>query len=308
MLLAAWLHNLDPFLLKFPDGWPLEGLRWYGLSYLAGFVVAGLLIRRVTTRGRSPLPPGRVMDFVVALAIGAMVGGRLGYVFFYQPSLLGFIDGPPYWGVLALNQGGMASHGGMIGTLAGAAWFAWRHKLPTLHLFDLLAFGAPLGLFFGRMANFINGELYGRACAPDFPLAVQFPQELGDHPLLEAIWAGDPEAIRYAQEVVTTRHPSQLYAGVLEGLVTFAVMLWVYRKPVKPGTAAGIFGMTYAVMRILNENFRQPDSFIGDGGFEALGMTRGQWLSVVLFVAMAGLWWFARQRKTESLGGWKTAT
>lgn len=301
--LAAWLHSLDPFLIQFPESWPMGGLRWYGLAYLAGFALAWAIVRRVAHAGKSPLPTARVTDFIVAVAIGIIVGGRLGYVLFYRPELLIELgDQPPFWGALAINEGGMASHGGMIGALAGCAWFAWRNKLPTLHLFDLIAFAAPLGLFMGRIANFINGELYGREAAAEFPLAVKFPQEVLTHLELERYWAGDPALVRAVEQFATPRHASQLYAAVLEGLVTFAVLLAVYRKPVKPGVVAAWFAMVYAVMRVANEFFRQPDEHLG---FQALSLTRGQWLSVALFAVGAWLWWFARSRKTEPLGGWR---
>ncbi len=332
LTLAAWLHDLDPFLLKFPDGWPLGGLRWYGLSYLAAFALAWWIVRRVVKAGRSPLPLERVSDFVMFVAVAIIVGGRLGYVLFYDPALFGFVDGPPYWGVLAINRGGMASHGGMIGGLIGCWWFARRNGVPALHLFDLMAFAAPLGIAFGRLANFVNGELYGRAVSEDSPLAVKFPQELTQAPPEVAVahYAGQvyapsepydplpwlaslvdrvqglagPEAEAQAKALVepwlTARHPSQLYAAALEGLATFVVLLIVFRGPVKPGVVAAWFAMTYAVMRVVNEFYRLPDEGLG---LQA-GLSRGQWLSVALFVAGAVVWRFAVSRKVGPVGGW----
>ncbi len=339
-----WLHDLDPFLIQFPSGWraiPLipHGIRWYGLSYLAGFAVGWLLIRRVFAVTAQQLPgqaldPKRAADLVFAVAIGVVVGGRLGYVLFYRPDLLvSFTSHPPFWGALAMNEGGMASHGGMIGAAIGCWYFAWRNKQPLLRLGDACALATPLGLFFGRIANFINGELYGRQCAADFPLAVRFPQELYERPLpeLQAIMHGAPAALRgsadqpyafvgvlvekvqagwpvareYVEPLLTPRHPSQLYAAVLEGLVVFAVLAWLYRRPVKPGLVAGAFFMTYAVMRVVNEFFRMPDEHLRDAEFAAIGITRGQWLSVLLFVGGLAIAVIAMKRKAEPVGGWR---
>ncbi|MEM7575913.1 MAG: prolipoprotein diacylglyceryl transferase [Planctomycetota bacterium] len=300
--LAAWLHTLDPFVVAFPDSFPIAGLRWYGTAYLLAFFIGYLLIRRVTRSGKSPLPTDHVIDFVMACIMGLLIGGRVGYVLFYDRSLLGMIDGPPYWGVLAINHGGMASHGGMIGGLLGCAWFAWRQKLPTLHLIDVMAFAAPLGIGLGRIANFINGELWGRTVDASFAWAVRFPQETLAGDELERLQAGDTDLIALAEQITPARHPSQLYAAILEGLVVFAVVAFVYRRPVKPGVAAAWFALTYAPVRIVNECFREPDGHIG---FDALGLTRGQWLSVLLFVLGLVLLWFAKSRKSAALGGWR---
>ncbi len=141
--LAAWVHNLDPFAIRFTSD---IGIRWYGLSYLLGFAIGYLLIRRVVAVGRTPLTREQIGDLVVTLAIGLVVGGRLGYAVFYQRSLLtDFSADFPWWGLLAINQGGMASHGGMIGGMAACFWFAYRRGIPAMHLLDILAFGVPLG-------------------------------------------------------------------------------------------------------------------------------------------------------------------
>ena len=327
-LLAAWLHDLDPFLIELP-GLPGGGVRWYGLAYIAGFVAGWLLIRRVTTRGRTPLPTDRVTDLVTAVAIGLMVGGRLGYCLFYEPSLLITWDAEafPWWGALALNRGGMASHGGMIGAVLGVAWFAWRRRLPLLHAVDLIAFAAPAGLLFGRLANFINGELWGRVASASFPLAVRFPQELrvagiardaanGDAAAAELyalmfedpaarspaalVQDGAPAAIAYAAQALPARHPSQLYAALLEGALVLTVGLWVYRRPVKPGTLAAVFGLTYAAARIAGEFFREPD----EGIDLVLGLSRGQYLSLALAAAALTLLVITRRRNSIPLGGW----
>ncbi|MFI4860090.1 MAG: prolipoprotein diacylglyceryl transferase [Phycisphaerales bacterium JB063] len=343
LLADAWLHNLDPFAIQL-DWFPGGGLRWYGLSYLVGFALGYFLVRRVVTAGVSPLSPKQVADFIVTLAIGIVIGGRLGYVLFYQPGLIvEFTGDAPFWGVFAINNGGMASHGGIVGGMLGCVFFAWRQKIPLLHAMDLMAFGGPIGLLFGRLANFVNGELYGRACAADFPLAVKFPQEMGDwlpqrlsdgtvtggDPKLIELEAGVREAVGYVptsaydlvefaiqkvqagdasisavvEPLLTPRYPSQLFAGLTEGLVVMAVLLIVYRRPVRPGLVGGVFGISYALMRVLNEFFRMPDAHLMvDGNIPDI--TRGQWLSFALLFTGIAVVTVALEQQREKLGGW----
>lgn len=188
--LGAWLHDLSPFALRISGSF---GIRWYGLSYALGFFIAWLALRFLHKRGMALIPRERLADAIIYAAMGAVVGGRLGYIFFYQPELLWmFESNPPFWGVLMLNHGGMASHGGMIGVLVagilisrGARTETGQRvgKVPVLHTFDLYALVAPFGLMLGRIANFINGELLGKVVAlpgEDAPgWAVRFPQEIG---------------------------------------------------------------------------------------------------------------------------------
>lgn len=333
-LLASqpYLHDIDPFALYL--GWDvLEGVRWYGLSYLLGFLIAYFLIRRVTTHGVSTLKKESVGDFVIAMAIGVIVGGRLGYCVFYKPELLtGFTASFPFWDVLAINKGGMASHGGMIGVLVAAWIYArrWGHRFA--HLADIIAFASPIGLFFGRIANFINGELVGRPCPRDFPFAVQFPQDLYTyspeqleplfpilarlapnaqtldqqiHALIAAIRNGDPIARAAVQAVLQPRYPSQLFLAVTEGLVVFAVAAVAWYRPRKPFTIAGLFGVTYGLMRILGEFFREPDAHIKGQEFAHYGISRGQLLSVGLVLAGSVLLIIAQRSKAIPMGGWR---
>lgn len=316
-ILAAWLHTIDPYAIQLWEGGPI---RWYGLSYLAGFLIAFLLVRRVTRVGVSTLDYRRAGDLIITFALSTVIGGRLGYVLFYKPHLLGEFSGSvPFWGALDIAGGGMSSHGGMIGGLAGAWWFSFRHKQPTLHTFDLLAFAAPLGIFCGRVANFVNGELIGRAAAKDFPLAVQFPQEIFEtqdmydamttaygrelpRNWLDMLQSGNEALQHAAMTVLPTRHPSQLYAATLEGLVVFTVLAILWIKPRRAGTLVGAFGITYAVMRLINENFRQPDAHLG---LQAMGLSRGQWLSVPLLLVGVGIVGWTISRKTPLMGGWR---
>jgi phosphatidylglycerol:prolipoprotein diacylglycerol transferase len=197
MTLAAWLHDLNPFLVRFGGGF---GVRWYGLSYALGFVIGWLVIRRLAKIRFTPIPADRIGDLILIWVIGVIIGGRLGYVVVYQPSLLWTIDSsPPWWAVLALNQGGMASHGGILGVIVASAFAARgfkeksgerRGRVPVRHVIDLSALTVPFGMLLGRLANFINGELLGRIAArPGAPApwwAVKFPQELSDEHMLRA--------------------------------------------------------------------------------------------------------------------------
>ena len=335
-LAEAYLHSLDPFAIKFPAGWPLEGIRWYGLAYLAGFLVAWLMVRWLARTHRTALPVGAVADVVLYVLVGVLVGGRLGYCVFYRPELLvEFTTTFPFWGLLAINNGGMASHGGMIGGLLASLYYArcardGRHSLP--HLIDLIAFAAPLGLFFGRIANFVNGELIGRPCSPTLPWAVKFPQEMfdWDHHQLVALqnttamylpspttWAysieyliprfieqiqnGNVALIRLIEPLLTSRHPSQIYQAVLEGLVLFVILAMVWTKPRKPGVIGGCFCIAYGFLRIIGEFYRQPDAHLG---LQWLSLTRGQWLSVILILVGIVLIPLFIRRDTQPMGGW----
>lgn len=178
--LAAYLHRIDPFAIQFGDD---LGLRWYGLSYLAGFIAAYLLIRMMARPRRSPLPRAKVPDFIFAVALGTVIGGRLGYCLFYdQAKFVDFSAEFPFWGVLAIHRGGMASHGGIIGIFVGSLIYARRNNLRLTHLLDLCAFGGIIGVAFGRIANFVNGELIGKTAGPSLPWAVKFPQAMIDWP------------------------------------------------------------------------------------------------------------------------------
>ncbi len=184
ILAEAYLHRLDPFAVKFPAGWPLGGLRWYGLAYLAGFVLAWLSVRWLTATRRSAIPVSAVADVIVYVVVGVLVGGRLGYCIFYQPSLfVKFTSDLPFWAVLAIHDGGMSSHGGMFGVIASCWLFAWRYRVSKLHLLDLMCLVCLPGLFFGRLANFVNAELKGTpipsAMQSDPPWwSVKYPDEI----------------------------------------------------------------------------------------------------------------------------------
>lgn len=261
-LLAYWTHDLDGEIFHIYGDF---ALRWYGLAYVAGFVVAMWLLSIYYKRGRSPLGPEAQGDLMIGIVIGVLVGGRLGYVVFYRPDMLS----DPL-AILNVSQGGMASHGGFIGVILALVWFAWKLKMSLFKLGDLVATLPAAGLFFGRVANFINGELWGKPT--DVPWAVIFP---------------DQEALIYGESV--PRHPSQLYEAIGEGLILFAYIQWrFWKSPVTrkhPGHLAGEFLVIYAIARIFCEQFREPDTGIS----LILGMNRGMFYSIFMIAAGASL-------------------
>ena len=263
-------QNLDP--VAFSLG-PLV-VRWYGLAYVLGFALAAFVIYRVAKRWRLGMTEDDLLTLMVCAIIGVVLGARAGYVLFYGD---GYYFAHPLE-ILAFNQGGMSFHGGLVGLLAGGAVAARLTRVPYLTLADLGAIAAPLGLFFGRCANFVNGELWG---APtDGPWGVVFGGAAGMMP----------------------RHPSQLYEAVLEGLVIFCVLFALSRRlPPRPrGTFVGAFLVLYGIFRFLIEFVREPDVQLGYlwGGW----LTMGQLLSAPLVVAGVALLVYAARRKLSQEG------
>ena len=256
MPLAYWVHDLSPFLIRFSDN---VGIRYYGLAYMLGFGGAVWLLHRYHRAGRSPFGSNTIGDLITYIVFGVMLGGRLGYFLLYQSEAI-FRD------PLALLrgwEGGMARHGGFVGVLFALILFARRHHVSFFPVSDLIATTAALGLFFGRVANFINGELYGKIT--DVPWAVIFPQ---------SATAGTPV------HLILPRHPSQLYEAALEGAVLFAWAQWrFWRSDVArthPGRLSGEFLLAYALVRMLGESFREPDASL------LLGVSRGTFYSIFL--------------------------
>jgi len=304
-MLAYYLHDLDPIIFRVYDN---IGPRWYGLAYVLAFICGYALLGLLAKRGYADLPASRVGDFVTGCALfGVIIGGRLGYVFFYKPEMLR----EPI-SILRVWEGGMSSHGGMIGLLLFTLYYARRHKLSWTNLADNLGVTAPLGLFFGRCANFINGELYGRAA--NVAWAMQFPKELLDHPAEadRAVAAcaqidpslTTPEAIVGAvhrqwqvkevlRTILTPRHPSQLYEAFFEGVILFAI-LWIVRTRTRQpnGVLAGLFFICYAIFRIVIETFREPDATL------IAGFTRGQFFSFFLIAIGVAFVVAAKMRPT----------
>ena len=303
--LAYYVHHLSPYIWEIRPGF---GLHWYGFAYVIAFVVGYWLYHWLAQRGYSELPPEKVQDFITWAAVfGVMLGGRVGQMIFYDWQE--WIHDPLM--VFRVWEGGMSSHGGMLGLLFFTLYFARRHKLSWTSIGDNLCVVAPVGLFFGRIANFVNGELYGRAA--NVKWAVQFPKELYDDKSLAAraadALAGTTPAIAGSQEfsadsagamvdaarhdphvreilrgVLTPRHPSQIYEALLEGVVLFAVLWFLRTKTRQPrGALTGVFFVLYALLRIVGEQFREPESdspFVFAFGF----LTYGQFLSLFLIV------------------------
>lgn len=271
-VLAAIRSTLDPYLVRFPNGF---GIKYYGLAYALGFVCAGVLLYQYWKRGRSSLNPDGQYDLLIYAMLGTLLGGRLGYILFYQPEIIGR---PSEW--FAVWRGGMASHGGFIGVCVGT-WFAARkHKIPFLSVADLIATLAPPGLLFGRIANFINAELWGKPT--NVAWAVEFPLRDEDNVI---------------HGFTEPRHPSQLYEAALEGLFLVIYTQWrLWRTPVlkeQPGRLAGEFLLLYAIVRVIGELFREPDDYIP----APLGINRGAWLSLGL--AAAGIFLIVRARRQK---------
>ena len=290
-MLAYYLHDLDPIIFRIYDN---VGPRWYGLAYVLAFISSFLLFFWLAKHGYADLSVAKVGDFITGAALfGVIIGGRVGYVFLYNPEML---RAP--MSILRVWEGGMSSHGGMIGLLLFTLYYAHRHKISWRNLGDNLVVTAPIGLFFGRCANFINGELYGRATR--VPWAMQFPKELLDHPTeanraiasctaidpslttAEAIVASvhrQPEVATTLRSILTPRHPSQLYEAFFEGVVLFAILWFVRTRTRQPnGMLTGLFFICYAIFRIVIEYFREPDATL-IGPF-----TRGQFFSFFLIV------------------------
>lgn len=258
--LAYWVHDLDPVAVRFPEGWPLRGVHWYGLAYATGFLIAAVLLSRWRRQALAPVRDAvDESALITAIMLGVVLGGRLGHVLLYARAE--FLADPLM--VFRVWQGGMASHGGFLGVLLAGVWYARTRRVPFLAVGDLLCALAPAGILCGRLANFVNAELVGRATS--VPWAVIFPRE-GTEP----------------------RHPSQLYEAAGEGLLPLLWMLWRYPKRLPPGQVAGEFLLLYAAARFVGEWFRLPE----DGYI--LGLTAGQFWTLPL--AIGGLYLVLRAR------------
>ncbi|MEC7802891.1 MAG: prolipoprotein diacylglyceryl transferase [Verrucomicrobiota bacterium] len=262
---------MSPFIWKFSgkfENWGPGGIRWYGMSYLLGFLAAYFLLLLYHKSNRSPYDKDQVINLMTFQIIGVLLGGRIGYLFLYQFETI--ISDP--FQVLRVWQGGMASHGGFIGVFIATFWYAKKSSQNIRPIGDIIVSIVPPGLFFGRIANFINGELWGRTT--DVSFGVLFPKA--------------PDFL-----LSIARHPSQLYAALLEGLLTFCFVQWRFWKTDvtkrNPGQLSGEFLIVYAIARITNEFFREPDATL------LLGMTRGQFYSLFLILAGGIVIFWAKQ-------------
>jgi phosphatidylglycerol---prolipoprotein diacylglyceryl transferase len=238
-------------------------LRWYSLAYLAGIVLGWWYLVRLIREPGAPMARRHVDDLVFYATLGVILGGRLGYVFFYKP---GFYFHDPLQ-IVRLWDGGMSFHGGVIGVSLGIIYMAWRQKLDWLRIHDYVACTIPFGIFLGRLANFVNGELWG---APTHvPWAVRFPEWVDGILIL-----GPP------------RHPSQIYEAILEGLLLFLilwVMFWKTRARYQPGRLVGAFILVYGISRFALEYIREPDAHLAAFA-QATHLHMGQWLSLPMII------------------------
>ena len=260
--------------MPFPDFDPVLvqigpfAIRWYALAYVAGILlgwryVAGLMKKPALWGPRgAPATTAQVDDLVLWITLGVILGGRLGHVFFYTPSII--VEDPLE--IVQVWHGGMSFHGGALGVLVAVFAFCWKNRLDVLRVGDAITACAPIGLFFGRIANFINGELWGRPT--DAPWAIVFPQ------------AG-----------IEPRHPSQLYEAALEGLALFLILRWATHGAgllKRRGVVAGLFLLGYALFRTFVENFREPDRYLQHF---PLGLTMGMMLSAPMVIGGLFLIW-----------------
>jgi phosphatidylglycerol:prolipoprotein diacylglycerol transferase len=292
--------RMDPVALQLPGG---LAIRWYGIGFMVAFGAGYYILRRLARRGFVPVPEDKAGDFIFALIVGVILGGRLGYILFYDfPS---FAANPAR--IIRIWEGGLAFHGGFLGAIAAGWWYARKHNVPFLRLGDTITLGVTPGIVAVRIANFINGELYGRVTTDAVPWAMRFPTDpvamrltgaaagrgMRERELLieRAYETGAWEQVRGQ---VPLRHPSQLYEALAEGVVLGLVMWALYRwnqrrgRELAPGTYGGVFVLGYGLMRTLMELFRQPDVQFTDAGDPVgtvLGpLTMGQTLSLAMIV------------------------
>ncbi|MDR1438399.1 MAG: prolipoprotein diacylglyceryl transferase [Puniceicoccales bacterium] len=251
-----WVHDFNPYAIPFPAGWPLGGIRWYGIAYLLGFLWVRWMFSIYARRGRLPLTVQQMDSLLFHGIAGVLIGGRLGYVFLYEFG--NFLRDPLE--IFCIWHGGMASHGGFLGVAIALWLWSQKQSISLAILGDALVSAVPMGFFLGRIANFINGELYGRATTA--PWGIIFP---------------------HANGLLLPRHPSQLYEAILEGLVLLCLVQWKFwrGKEGRPGQLVGYFFIAYSLLRCLGEIFREPDAPM------IFFLSRGQFYS--LFLLFAGL-------------------
>lgn len=323
-MIASIVHQLSPMAIEISPG---IGVRWYGLSYVLGFLCCWLLLRTLAKLGRILLTAPQVADLMTYIIIGVIAGGRIGHVVFYDPRLLiTFHEGIPWWGLLDIHKGGMSSHGGIIGTVIAGVVFARRHGISVAHVIDCMAFSAPPGLCFGRIANWVNGELWGKALPASMQAnppwwSVKYPQEVLEpnfpveslrslaplvdpsQPLPTAIvnaaYAHRTDVIARLEPLLTAYWPSNFIQAATDGPILFGVLALVWLRPRRPGVIAGAFLVTYGAARFLSEQFRQADDGVLTIGFLTLPMM----LSVSMMLLGAAVLWRIACSNVQRIGG-----
>jgi phosphatidylglycerol:prolipoprotein diacylglycerol transferase len=264
-------------------------LRFYSLAYLFGVIFAYWHTSKMLKAPGAPMAQRHADDLFFYCTLGVIFGGRLGYAAFYTGGETGipsaFTDfsgeGLMSWQLLRLWEGGMSFHGGLIGVTVAMAWVAWREKLNFIRVVDYICVGVPMGMLLGRLANFVNGELYGRAT--NVPWAMIFPSDPSELP----------------------RHPSQLYQAGLEGLAMLVIMTLLFWKTgarYRPGLLAGVFTTGMGIARFVNEFFREPDQQLADFAART-GLSMGQWLTIPLILTGLIVVLFALRKKPPASGG-----
>ena len=268
---SYWIHDLSPFLWRFPGelaNWGPGGIRWYGISYLLGFISAYFLMKLYFKHNRSPYDQEQIMNLITFQIIGVLIGGRIGYLLLYQGEK--FLSDPLT--IFRVWEGGMASHGGFVGVFVATLWYAKKSSQSIKPIGDLIVSIVPPGLFFGRIANFINGELWGKVTQVEWGVIF-------------------PKAPDFALGMA--RHPSQIYAAISEGLIPFIYIQWrFWRSSITnkyPGQLAGEFLILYSIARIFNELFREPDATL------LFGISRGQFYSIFLLIGGVFIVYWARK-------------
>ena len=300
MLMAIPFPDLSPEIFSIEIFGKSFALRWYALAYIAGILIgwrialAAVKRPRLWPAERPPMTPAQLENFLTWAILGIILGGRLGYVLFYKPGY--YLENPDE--IAILWRGGMSFHGGFLGVVIAGVLYCWRHRIPMLSAADMVAIAAPPGLLLGRIANFINAELWGRPS--DLPWAVIFPGTA----------AQDCTGVAG----LCARHPSQLYEAALEGLILGAILLYLaFRRGWLrvPGQITGLFIAGYGTARFIVEFFREPDRqfitpenpaghVIGIGDY---GLTMGQSLSLPMVLAGLAIIWWARRREAAAGSG-----
>jgi phosphatidylglycerol:prolipoprotein diacylglycerol transferase len=335
MLAESVLHTLDPFVFEISPG---VGPRWYGLAYLSGFLVGWLILRWLANSGRIPMNARQVGDLVTNCILGVIIGGRLGHCVFYEPHLLVQFTGDfPFWGLLEIHKGGMASHGGVIGVAIAIILFARREKLPILAVGDPVAFVVPWGLMFGRLANWVNHELPGRLLPDEMqsnppwwsvkyphdleamatvPTQLEFLRDLAPATMrspdprftewlvataYDSGHAMHAQVVEAITPVLPAYYPNNFAQALTEGPALLILMSVAWLAPRRAGTVAAVFLAGYGVLRYSTEQFREADSPVIAFGFLTLPM-----LLSITMVAAGGVFLFL-SRKSEPIGGlvWK---
>ncbi|KLE34167.1 prolipoprotein diacylglyceryl transferase [Aurantiacibacter luteus] len=258
-------------------------LRYYSLAYLIGLIFAYWHTSRMIKAPGAPMAQVHVDDLFFYCMLGVILGGRLGYLTFYEPSLWTDFSGDGFvkWRALRLWDGGMSFHGGLIGVVVAIAYVCWRNRLPFMRVADYISVSVGMGMLLGRLANFVNGELWGRPAGPDAPFAMVFP--------------GDPLGL--------PRHPSQLYQALGEGLIVLVVMLslfWLTRARFRTGLLVGVFTVLISLARFVVEFFRNPDQQL-TWVVEDTGLSMGQWLTIpMIVIGLAVVVWALRRPPVAS--------